>query len=69
MGTVRRIYDWLGYELTAEVEADIARWQVENRSGAHGTHRYTAEQYGLTDAQLRSDFDEYVSHFDIELEA
>jgi hypothetical protein len=69
MGTVRRIYDWLGYELTAEVEADIARWQVENRSGAHGTHRYTAEQYGLTDAQLRSDFDEYVRHFDIELEA
>ena len=69
MGTVRRIYEWLGYELTPDVEGDIGRWQVENRSGAHGTHRYTAEQYGLTDAQLRSDFDEYVRHFDIELEA
>ena len=27
-----------------------------NRSGAHGTHRYTAEQFGLTDAQLRDDY-------------
>jgi hypothetical protein len=69
MGTVKRIYEWLGYDLTPEVEADIARWQEDNRSGAHGTHRYTAEQYGLTDAQLRADFDEYVRHFDIELEA
>jgi hypothetical protein len=69
MGTVRRIYEWLDYELTRPVEQAIARWQEVNRSGAHGTHRYTAEQYGLTDAQLRSDFDAYVRHFDIELEA
>jgi hypothetical protein len=68
MGTVRRIYDWLEMELTPEVEQAIARWQEVNRSGAHGTHRYTAAEYGLTEAQLRSDFDEYVRHFDIELE-
>ena len=68
MGTVRTIYEWLGYELTPDVEQAIAQWQEANRSGAHGAHRYTAQEYGLTDAQLRSDFDEYVRHFDIELE-
>jgi hypothetical protein len=68
MGTVHGLYDWLGYELTPDVERAIAGWQESNRSGAHGTHRYTAREYGLTDAQLRSDFAEYVRHFDVETE-
>ena len=69
MGTVRRIYEWLDLELTPAVEGDIARWQAANRTGAHGIHHYTAEEFGLTDAQLRAAFDPYVRHFDIELEA
>ena len=68
MGTVHDVYDWLGLELTPDVEATIERWQTVNRSGAHGQHRYTAEEFGLTDAQLRSDFDAYVRHFDVEVE-
>jgi hypothetical protein len=47
----------------------IEDWQIENRSGAHGIHRYTAEQFGLSADQLRSDYDFYVQHFDIALEA
>ena len=43
-------------------------WQEANRSGAHGTHRYTAEQFGLSAAQLRSDYDFYIRHFDVALE-
>ena len=39
-----------------------------NRSGAHGTHRYTAEQFGLSAAQLRSDYDFYIRHFDVAVE-
>jgi hypothetical protein len=68
IGTVARIYDFLGLELTSTVEQSVRDWSEANRSGAHGTHRYTAEQFGLTDAQLRSDFETYTSHFDIELE-
>ena len=48
MGTVRRIYDFLGLELRSPVEQRIREWQEANQSGAHGTHRYTAEQFGLT---------------------
>ena len=33
--------------------------------GASGTHRYTAEQFGLTTAQIRSDYDFYIRRFDV----
>jgi hypothetical protein len=69
MGTVRRIYEWVGLDLTPESEAAIAAWNDENRSGSHGTHRYTAEEFGLSAGQLRADFDTYVRHFDVELES
>jgi len=68
VGTVRRIYDFLGLELRPAVAQSIVEWQDANRSGAHGTHRYTAEQFGLTTAQLRSDYDFYIRHFDVALE-
>ena len=68
MGTVRRVYEFLGLELRPSVEQAILDWQQANRSGAHGTHRYTAEQFGLSTAQLRSDYDFYIRHFDVEVE-
>lgn len=68
MGTIRRVYDWLGLDLTPAVEQSIRGWQQANRPGAHGTHRYTAEQFGLDAAQIRSDFDFYIRHFDVDLE-
>lgn len=66
--TVRRIYDWLGLDLDPEVEQTIVDWQDANRVGAQGTHRYTAEQYGLSAAQIRSDYDFYIRRFDVALE-
>jgi hypothetical protein len=69
MGTVARVYDFLDLELTPAVERSIRDWSETNRAGAHGAHRYTAEQFGLTDARLRSDFEPYTSHYDVELEA
>lgn len=68
MGTMRNVYDFLGLELRPSVEQALLDWQRNNRSGAHGTHRYTAEQFGLSVAQLRSDFEFYVSHFGVAIE-
>jgi Sulfotransferase family len=67
-GTVRRTYEWLGLELSPSVEETILDWQEANRMGAQGTHRYTAEQYGLSTAQIRSDYDFYIRRFDVALE-
>ena len=68
LGTVRRIYDGLDLELTPAFAQAVRDWHETNRSGAHGTHRYTPEQFGLTRAQLRSDYDFYIRHFDIDVE-
>ena len=43
-------------------------WHKQNRSGAHGSHRYTAEQFGLTIDQIRRDYDFYIKRYDVPLE-
>jgi hypothetical protein len=68
MDVVRRVYDFLGYELTPTVAQIIEDWQLVNRSGARGTHTYTAEQFGLSEARLRDDYRHYIDHFDITTE-
>jgi hypothetical protein len=67
-GTIRRIYEWLGFDLTPGVEQTILEWQQVNRMGAAGVHRYTAEQFGLTTEQIRADYDFYIRHFDVAVE-
>jgi hypothetical protein len=69
MGTVARVYDFLGLPLTAQVEADIDEWQTANRSGAHGSHRYTPQEYGLDPAEVRDAWRFYTDHFDVEIGA
>jgi hypothetical protein len=58
----------LDLELRSSVEEAMLDWQRTNRSGARGTHTYTAEQFGLSTQQLRSDYDFYIRRFDVELE-
>jgi hypothetical protein len=67
-GTIRRVYEWLGFQLTPSVERTILDWQDDNRMGSAGTHRYTPEEFGLGAAQIRSDYDFYIRHFDVALE-
>src|SRR5262249_13771097 len=60
IGTVQRVYDFLGVELRPGVVRELSAWQETNRSGAHGAHRYTAEQFGLSTEELHSDYDFYI---------
>jgi hypothetical protein len=68
LGTLRRIYEFLDLELRPSVEDAMLDWQRTNRSGARGTHHYTAEQFGLSARQLRSEYDFYIRRFGVELE-
>jgi len=68
IGIARRVYDFLGLELTPTVEQAMREWHAKNRTGARGAHRYTAEQFGLSTAQIRSDYDFYIRHFDVKIE-
>ena len=67
-GTVRRVYEWLGFELEDDVAKTIFDWQDTHAMGADGTHRYTPAQFGLSADQIRSDYDFYIRHFDVPLE-
>jgi hypothetical protein len=67
-GTVRRVYEWLGLELQDDVAKTIFDWQDTHAMGAGGSHRYTPEQFGLSTARIRSDYDFYIRHFDVPVE-
>ena len=67
-GTLEKVYAFLGKELRPQVLALMKEWHVRNRSGAHGSHRYTAEQFGLSAAQIRADFALYIDRFSIAAE-
>jgi hypothetical protein len=63
--TLQRIYTKLGLDLKPEVIDAVRRWGKSNSAGAHGTHRYTPEQFGLSVDQIRSDFGFYIQAFDV----
>ena len=61
--TVQHIYAHHGYEFTEPFEAAMRQWLAANRQHKHGAHRYTLEEYGLSEAQVREDFSDYAKEF------
>lgn len=65
LGTLQRIYDFLGLDLSQSMRDSVTAWLATHRNGAHGEHRYTPEQYGLTADGLRADYDFYIKRFGV----
>jgi hypothetical protein len=65
IGTLEQIYAFLGLDLRQDMRVSVTNWITANRTGAHGEHRYTPEQFGLTADQIRSDYDFYIKRFDV----
>jgi hypothetical protein len=65
MAELERIYDWLGLAIGAELRATFERWLATNHSGAHGAHRYTAAEYGLSADEIRADYEFYIRAFGV----
>jgi len=63
VGVAERIYDFAGLTLTDEMRETIAVWSEQNRVGSRGAHTYTAEQYGLTDDEIRDAFAPYLEEY------
>jgi len=60
---IRRIYDFIGMDLTAEATREMRAWQEFNRRELRPEHHYTLEQFGFTEAGLRAQFREYRERF------
>ena len=65
MAELERIYDWLGLAITDLMHTKFEGWLATNHSGAHGTHRYTAKEYGLSAEAIRADYDFYIRAFGV----
>ncbi len=63
LDVAERIYEFAGLELTPEVREGMRSWSEGNESGARGTHRYSAEEFGLTEDQIRTTFAEYIDRY------
>jgi len=67
MGVVRRIYETRGETLGAQSEAVMSAWVDENRQdqhqAKHGSHKYTAAEFGLDSAQIAAAFADYRERF------
>jgi hypothetical protein len=65
LGTVERVYDFLGWELTDVARAAMTRFLAANPKNKHGVHRYTLDQFGLSHAPLAARFRSYCERFEI----
>jgi hypothetical protein len=63
VGTAERIYDFAGLRLENFVRDAIDQFSRENAAGARGEHKYAAEDFGLTKAQIREAFAEYIDQY------
>jgi hypothetical protein len=54
--TVQRIYEYHGYDYSAEFKNGMKQWLTDNRQHKHGAHRYSLEEYGLDAETVRTDF-------------
>lgn len=66
---MRKLFAWLGDELTGEAELAMTNWLAANPQGRFGKHAYSLQDFGLTPAALMPYFEDYLKRFDIELEA
>lgn len=63
IGTIERVYDFLGWQLTDAARDAMQRFLAANPKNKHGVHRYTLEQFGLSRAALAARFRKYSERF------
>lgn len=65
LATVQRIYRFIGADLTTDVETAMMKRIQEDPERQHGIHRYHTADFGLTEAEIRERFGDYVQRFDL----
>lgn len=65
---VRRVYDFIGLELTPSTEGRMQQWLHDNRQTKHGVHEYRLEDFGLDRAELDPHFRAYRDRYGVPVE-
>jgi hypothetical protein len=67
---VRRIYELADLEMTAEAQADLDAYMLENPRGKHGRIVYDLKgDFGVERSELRERFRFYFDRFPVEFES
>ncbi len=69
VAVVAGAYDGIGRDLAPEHAAAITAYLRDKPRGKHGTHSYTAEDWGFDPAALHAELGEYMAQFDVVVEA
>jgi hypothetical protein len=59
----RRVLGFIGCDLSPEAESAMTAWLEANRRDRRAAHDYSLEQFGYTEAALKSAFQEYRARF------
>ena len=65
LGTVERVYDFLGWPLTSAARTAMQNFLAANPKNKHGVHSYTLEQFGLSRTGETIRFRNYCERFRI----
>jgi hypothetical protein len=60
---IREIYRRADYELAPESLALMVQYEADNEQGKHGAHKYSLEEFGVTERNIRQYFGEYIERF------
>lgn len=63
LATARKVYAFLGMNMSADAEARMRDWEQKNGLEKHGKAVYAAEDYGTTEADIRKHFPAYIERF------
>lgn len=63
LDVIEGVYGFIGMDFTAGVRAAMEKHRGENRRSDRPSHEYTLEEYGYTEAGIRSLFEEYCRRF------
>lgn len=63
VGAVRDVYDHFGWAFTGATARGIRRWLADNPADKHGKRRYSLEEFGLTEDDIREVYADYIEEY------
>jgi hypothetical protein len=63
VGTIGEVYRRFGWDFTPQSAEGILGWLRDNPSGKHGEHRYSLDDFGLTERDVRDAYADYTETY------
>ncbi len=64
IGTIERIYDRFGWEMTAIARDNFRMFIEENPKDKHGRHEYALSDFGLREQEVNAQFSKYLAFYE-----